>query len=61
MGKARHASPQYLEQAIRLAMAQALRPGLHHAIVIHHDSCPILNGGSPCTCEPEITIYEGGR
>ena len=49
----------YLEQAINLALAKNLKPGVHHVIVEHRVGCPVLNGGAECTCEPAVTVCEG--
>lgn len=51
--------PGYLEQVIATALAKGIKPGVHHVIVEHEDTCPMINGGTHCTCKPEITICEG--
>jgi hypothetical protein len=51
--------PEYLQRLIEKTLANGIKPGVHHVIVEHDDTCPMINGGTHCTCKPEITICEG--
>jgi hypothetical protein len=53
------AEPDYIRQAIEKTLAAGIKPGVHHVIVEHEPSCPMLNGGRGCACKPDVTVCEG--
>lgn len=49
--------PAYLEEIIRLAESNAIKPGTLNHIEVRHDPwCSLLKRTGPCNCTPDVKL-----